>query len=330
MNKKNIATKLVLAGLTMLSLVGAVQIFPPASSAQSSVELTPPGCYFRRSATDYGLRGCPSDDFRNAIDSRGVCFVTRSSSSSVYFEVDCDGLTLTGSHNEQRARRVCDALEGEHYWNTQNGNCYHGENCQIDPGTNGIRTSGCTESSVAEIYGSYMRGELISPSSTSDPAGSGGGGGGGGSGGGGGGGSGSGDTTFTPSDEITPEQQCINDNREWVPSETDPTTGTCQVYRMKTTNDCQGENIQAGVSIESGNHCGILDYFVIIINVLSGIAGIIIVGAIVAAGMQYSSAGSDPQKVSAAKNRIKGAIIALLLLLFGFSILNFFVPGGVL
>jgi archaellum component FlaF (FlaF/FlaG flagellin family) len=60
------------------------------------------------------------------------------------------------------------------------------------------------------------------------------------------------------------------------------------------------------------------------------VAGIVIVGSIIVGGIQYSSAGSDPQKVQAAKNRIKGAVIALLLFLFGYSLLNFLVPGGVL
>lgn len=99
-------------------------------------------------------------------------------------------------------------------------------------------------------------------------------------------------------------------------------------------NDCSGDNIRAGEERISeddpGNHCGILDYLVTFINVLSGLAGVVIVASIVMGGIQYSSAGSDASKVSAAKGRIRNAIIALLLFLFGYGILNYLVPGGVL
>jgi len=95
-------------------------------------------------------------------------------------------------------------------------------------------------------------------------------------------------------------------------------------------NDCQGPSIKAHLPKEDPNHCGILDYLVTIIDVLVGLAGVAIVGTIVYGGIQYSMAGSDPQKVAASKDRIRNAIIALIFLLFGFAILNYLVPGGVL
>lgn len=95
-------------------------------------------------------------------------------------------------------------------------------------------------------------------------------------------------------------------------------------------NDCSGDNIRAGEAEDSDNHCGILDYLVTFINLLSALAGVVIVASIVMGGIQYSSAGSDASKVSAAKGRIRNAIIALLLFVFGYSILNYLVPGGVL
>lgn len=87
--------------------------------------------------------------------------------------------------------------------------------------------------------------------------------------------------------------------------------------------DCEGESL-------SEDNCGILRYLVLFINVLSGLAGIAIAAAIIYGGIQYSSAGSDPQKVSAAKNHIRNAIFALLFFIFGYGILNWLVPGGVL
>lgn len=76
--------------------------------------------------------------------------------------------------------------------------------------------------------------------------------------------------------------------------------------------------------------CGIVRYLVIIINALSALAGVAIIGSIVYGGIQYSMAGSDPQKVGAAKDRIRNAIIALVFFIFGYGILNYLVPGGVL
>lgn len=116
-----------------------------------------------------------------------------------------------------------------------------------------------------------------------------------------------------PSDE----DQCEADGGVWNAED-----GLCLPYQPQT-NDCQG------VTVEESN-CGIIRWLIILINVLSGMAGIVIVGAIVVGGMQYSSAGSDPQKVSAAKNRIRNAVIALLFFLFGYGILNFLIPGGLL
>lgn len=91
-------------------------------------------------------------------------------------------------------------------------------------------------------------------------------------------------------------------------------------------NDCEPEPSE---SLDQEN-CGIIRYIVMFINVLSAMVGIVVVASIIVGGIQYSSAGSDPQKVSAAKNRIRNAIIALLFFVFGYALLNYLVPGGVL
>lgn len=113
-------------------------------------------------------------------------------------------------------------------------------------------------------------------------------------------------------------------------------SGSCVPVASPTTqpnaapNDCNGNNIQAGLDKDDPNHCGILDYLVIFINVLSALAGIVIVGSLIVAGIQYSSSGNNPQQVSAAKDRIRNAIIALFFFIFGYALLNYLVPGGVL
>lgn len=90
-------------------------------------------------------------------------------------------------------------------------------------------------------------------------------------------------------------------------------------------NDCNAP----GGNINQGN-CGIIRYLVMFINILSALVGIVVVGSIIYGGIQYSMAGSDPGKIGEAKNRIRNALIALLFFIFGYSFLNYLVPGGVL
>ncbi len=96
-------------------------------------------------------------------------------------------------------------------------------------------------------------------------------------------------------------------------------------------NDCNGPgaDLKAGEALDSANHCAIFDYLLLFINILSALVGVAIAASIIYGGIQYSSAGGDPQKVSAAKRRIFGAVIALAVYTFMFAFLQYIVPGGV-
>lgn len=94
-------------------------------------------------------------------------------------------------------------------------------------------------------------------------------------------------------------------------------------------NDCNGPAVQAGLAATDENHCGILNYLLQFINFLSALVGVVVVGSIIWGGIQYSSAGGDPQKVSAAKGRIFNSIIALFAYMFIFAFLQYIVPGGI-
>ena len=80
---------------------------------------------------------------------------------------------------------------------------------------------------------------------------------------------------------------------------------------------------------KSLTNCGILKYVTRITNVLSGIAGLIIVSMIIIGGIQYSTAGPDPSKVQAARTKIFNALLALVFFVFGFAILQWLIPGGI-
>ena len=107
--------------------------------------------------------------------------------------------------------------------------------------------------------------------------------------------------------------QTLADN--YVPEEEEMDTGL-------TAEDCVGDDLNKG-------NCGIINLVITITNVMSGIAGLVIVSMLILAGIRYSSAGADPSKVQAAKGMIINAITALLLLIFGYSLLQWLVPGGI-
>lgn len=73
----------------------------------------------------------------------------------------------------------------------------------------------------------------------------------------------------------------------------------------------------------------IVQWAYLAINVLSAIAAVAIVTGIIVGGIQYSTAGANPQAVGAAKGRIINALIALLSLTFLYSFLQWLIPGGI-
>jgi hypothetical protein len=68
----------------------------------------------------------------------------------------------------------------------------------------------------------------------------------------------------------------------------------------------------------------------IIVNFLSAGVGIVVVGSIIFAGIQYIMAGNNPNAVGAAKKRIQDTLIALLAFFFVYAFLNWLIPGGLL
>lgn len=88
------------------------------------------------------------------------------------------------------------------------------------------------------------------------------------------------------------------------------------------------EQYNCKAAVLSKDNCGIISVLITMINVLSGLVGIVIVLVIIVGGIQYSMAEGDPGKVSAARKRIFNAVIALVLFIFSFAIIQYLVPGG--
>jgi hypothetical protein len=64
------------------------------------------------------------------------------------------------------------------------------------------------------------------------------------------------------------------------------------------------------------------------ITFLTALVGLAVVISIVIGGIQYGQSGGDPSKITAAKNRIRNAIVALVTFLLLDAGLNFLIPGG--
>lgn len=74
--------------------------------------------------------------------------------------------------------------------------------------------------------------------------------------------------------------------------------------------------------------CGIMRFIQVVTRALTALVGIVVVMMIVIGGIQYSSAGSNPQAVAAAKKKISQALLALAIYIFAAAFLEWLVPGG--
>jgi len=100
-----------------------------------------------------------------------------------------------------------------------------------------------------------------------------------------------------------------------------------------TGNYCCGDASNGGPVITSidlgckGSGNPIMDMSFAIIRLLSDGVGILVVGSVVVAGIQFTMARNDPQNVANATNRIRTSLIALLIFIFAYAILNYIIPG---
>ncbi len=83
-------------------------------------------------------------------------------------------------------------------------------------------------------------------------------------------------------------------------------------------------------SCSDAENCDFVEKFVNpVIKFLSAGVGLIVTIMIIIAGIQYTSAGSDPQKVAAAKGKITNAVLALVTYIFIFGLIQWLWPGGI-
>jgi len=72
----------------------------------------------------------------------------------------------------------------------------------------------------------------------------------------------------------------------------------------------------------------IVDILFALFRFLSVGVGLVVIGSIIVAGIQYSTSRGNPQSTQAAIKRIVNSVAALFMYIFIFAIANFLIPGG--
>lgn len=111
-------------------------------------------------------------------------------------------------------------------------------------------------------------------------------------------------------------------------------TGTIVVDNSVTTKGTcgAGDNaVKTAIDIGcKGKGNPILDALFAIIRFLTVGAGLVMIGSMIVAGIQYSTSRGDPQATSAAIKRIASTFGALLLFIFIYALANWLIPAGIL
>ncbi len=109
-----------------------------------------------------------------------------------------------------------------------------------------------------------------------------------------------------------------------------PNGGATDESSIETVNgptvDCVSEG---GTGDLNGENCKIVGLLNTVFNLVSGGIALAVIGNIIVAGIQYSTAQGDPSASGKAKNRIQGALIAFLMYLGLYAFLQWLIPGGV-
>ncbi len=114
---------------------------------------------------------------------------------------------------------------------------------------------------------------------------------------------------------------------------TSDTKNCCPVSQLRIENGESSCGQQSGCSsTESGSalQCLLTKYINPLMAVLSALVGVVVAGAIIYGGIEFTSSGGDPQRAASGKKHITNALIGLAAYLFLYTFLQFILPGGLL
>jgi uncharacterized membrane protein YraQ (UPF0718 family) len=101
------------------------------------------------------------------------------------------------------------------------------------------------------------------------------------------------------------------------------TTGTCS----GSSGSSSSATIDGQIDVD-GSSDEIFKLIQNVINILFGMIAFVVIGMVIVAGIQYSTASGSPQATTDAKKKISNAVLALVLLAFLYPFLQWLVPGG--
>jgi hypothetical protein len=122
---------------------------------------------------------------------------------------------------------------------------------------------------------------------------------------------------------------CPDGNIQEAPDDATPeqVTALCDGHRGSATHECGGVKTSIDIGCRGqGNPISLAIYA--IIRFLSVGVGLVVIGSIIMAGIQFTSSQGNPQATAAAQKRIASTVGALLLYILAYALLNWLVPGG--
>lgn len=127
----------------------------------------------------------------------------------------------------------------------------------------------------------------------------------------------------------------------FVPDQTKPgggvsdCGGTSETNKNSGVDDC-GDSLNGNLDAPTcsdktaaGVGCIKKKYVAPTVKALTALVALAVVIGVIVGGIQYSTSAGDPQKAAAAKAKITKALVALVVYIFLFAILQFIIPGGI-
>ena len=92
---------------------------------------------------------------------------------------------------------------------------------------------------------------------------------------------------------------------------------------------CTGDKcVNSGSGYCSAPHSAIIDMIYSLIKFLTDGVGLVIIASLVVAGIQYITSTGNPEATHRAMARIQASVIALMIFIFAYAILNYVIPPG--
>lgn len=95
-------------------------------------------------------------------------------------------------------------------------------------------------------------------------------------------------------------------------------------------NVCADQAASSSCTTNASSNCDLIAAYINpIINILSGLVGIVVVIGIITGAIQFSLSAGNPQKAAKAKQRMINSGVAIVAFAFLYAFLQWIVPGGI-